>query len=183
MAEFLAKNPDASIAVYPKQYAEKEKEYIGFFEAKKKYFLRSEGKNARFLSEDDSIMVDKMSVKDSLFVHYLNKHNDDTMLFTIQDKCTVYIGSARINSGFNELTKARENSFILPFKNKAVENRVKIHAGENSIPYNGFSFYKITYNGELPESLIKANRKMNELNDEAPRKKYKKERKKNGNVL
>ena len=183
MVDFLIKNPDASITVYPIEYAEKEKEYIGFFEAKKKYFLRSEGKNARFLSEDDSIMVDKMSVKDSLFVHYLNKHNDDTMLFTIQDKCTVYIGSARINSGFNELTKARENSFILPFKNKAVENRVKIHAGETNIPYNGFSFYKITYKGELPESLIKANRKMNEFNDEAPRKKYKKERKQNRNVL
>ena len=72
---------------------------------------------------------------------------------------------------------------MLPFKNKAVEKRVKIHADETNIPYNGFSFYKITYNGELPESLIKANRKMNELNDEAPRKKYKKERKKNGNVL
>ena len=180
---FLKDNPDATISITPLNYDNKEKEYILFYEAKKKYFFTTQKKDEATYSKEDSIAVDKMSVKDSLFVHYLNKHNDDTMLFTIQDKCTVYIGSARINSGFNELTKARENSFILPFKNKAVEKRVKIHAGETNIPYNGFSFYKITYKGELPESLIKANRKMNEFNDEAPRKKYKKERKKNGNVL
>jgi hypothetical protein len=178
MVDFLIKNPDASIAVYPIEYAEKEKEYIGFFEAKKKYFLRSEDKNANFPGEDDSLEVDKMSVKDSLFVHYLNKHNNDTLLFTIQDKCSVFIGSARINNRFNELNSARENAFMLPFRKKAVENRVKIQAGETTIPYNGFSFYKITYKGEVPESLIKAYRKMNELNDESPRKKYKKDRKK-----
>ena len=42
MVDFLINNPDASIAVYPIQYAEKEKEYIEFFEAKKKYFLLSQ---------------------------------------------------------------------------------------------------------------------------------------------
>jgi hypothetical protein len=183
MVDFLIKNPDASIAVYPIEYAEKEKEYIGFFEAKKKYFLRSEDNKAHFFSEYDSIMVDKMSVKDSLFVHYLNKHNDDTLLFTIQDKCSVFIGSARINFRFKELNDSREDAFMLPFRENAVENRVKIQAGETSIPYNGFSFYKITYKGDFPESLIKANRKMNELNDKSPRKKYKRDRKKSISVL
>jgi hypothetical protein len=58
-----------------------------------------------------------------------------------------------------------------------------MHAGENTIPYNGFSFYKITYKGDVPESLTKAYRKMNELNDEAPRKIFKKERKQNKAAL
>ena len=179
MVDFLVNNPEASIAVYPMQYAEKEKEYIRFFEAKKKYFLLSEGGNARILSERDSLKVDKTSVKDSLFVNYVNKHLSHKLLFTIQEKCNNFVGSDIINAKFKQLNKEREDAFMLPFKKKGVENRIKIYTAENNIPYNGFSFYKIVYKGELPAALTKAYRKMNGLNNEAPRKKYKKERKQN----
>jgi hypothetical protein len=183
IVEFLIKNPEASIAVYPIEYAEKEKEHILFFEAKKKYFLLLKDKNAPFLSEDDSLKVDKMSVKDSLFVHYLNKKVSGKMLFTIQEKCNKVIGSAIVNAKFKQLNKEREDAFVLDFKKKGVQNRVKIYTGENNIPYNGFSFYKIVYKGEIPKALLKAYRKMNELNDEAPRKKFKNDRKKNRKAL
>ena len=176
MAEFLSKNPDAFITVNPKQYALKEKEYIMFFEARKKFFLLSKDKNAQVLNKEDSLKVDKMSVKDSSFVRYLNKQVNDTMLFTIQEKCSKYIDSAIINIKFEQLNKEREEAFIMPFRKKAVENRVKIYTGENTIPYNGFSFYKIVYKGEFPEFLIKAYQQMNELDDVAPRKAYKEER-------
>jgi hypothetical protein len=179
MGDFLIDNPEASIAVYPIPYAEKEMEYIQFFEAKKKYFLLSEGNNTGILSEHDSLKVDETSVKDSLFVAYLNKHVSHTLLFTIQEKCNNFVGSDIINAKLKQLNKKREDAFMLPFKKKAVEKRVKIYAGENNIPYNGFSFYKIVYKGELPTSLIRAYRKMNEFNNETPRKKYKKERKQN----
>ena len=183
MVDFLVNNPEASIAVYPMHYVEKEEEYIGFFEAKKKYFLISNDKNAQFLSEDDSLKVDKMSAKDSLFVQYLNKQVSDTMLFTIQEKCNNFIGSTIINAKFEQLNKEREDIFMLLFTKKGVENRVKIYTGENKIPYNGFSFYKIVYQGELPESLIKAYQQMNELNNIAPRKGFEKEREKNRSML
>jgi hypothetical protein len=49
----------------------------------------------------------------------------------------------------------------LHFKKEGLGNRVKIYKGENEIPYNGFSFYKIIYNGELPKSLIKVYQQMN----------------------
>jgi hypothetical protein len=126
----------------------------------------------------DSESVDKMSVKDSLFVRYLNKLRRGAMLYTIQEKCYDFVGSALIEAKFKLLNKDREDAFMLPFKEKAVDIRVKIHAGTNIIPYNGFSFYKITYKGELPEDLKKAYRKMIELNNEAPRKKYKNDRRK-----
>ena len=183
MVDFLNHNPEASIAVYPIQYAEKEKEYIGFFEAKKKYFLLSKDKNAQFLNKEDSLKVDKMSALDSLFVHYLNKQVNDTMLFTVQAKCIKFIGSSFINDKFKLLNEERERSFILPFKKKNVENRVKIYPGENEIPYNGFSFYKIVYKGEFPESLLKAYHEINELNKVAPRKRFEKEREKNNTLL
>jgi Domain of Unknown Function (DUF748) len=176
MVDFLINNPDAFISVYPMQYAEKEKEYILFFEAKKKYFLLSKDKNDQVLSEDDSLKIDKMPVKDSLFVHYLNKQLNDSMLFTIQGKCNKYIDSSIINAGFAQLNKKREDAFILSFRKKAVEKRVIIHTGEINIPYNGFSFYKIVYKGEFPGSLIKAYQQMNELDDVAPRKGFKEER-------
>jgi hypothetical protein len=83
------------------------------------------------------------------------------MLFTLQEKCDNFVGSAVINAKFEQLNKKREDSFLLHFKKEAVENRVKIYTGENNIPYNGFSFYKIDYKGELPKSLIMAYQQMN----------------------
>jgi hypothetical protein len=183
MADFLITNPEASIAVYPMQYADKEKESIQFFEAKKKYFLLSKDKNDQFFSEKDSLKVDKMSIKDSVFVHYLNRKFSHNIPFTIQEKCNYIVGPAIINFKFKKLNQDREDAFILIFKKKAVQNRVKMYAGEDTIPYNGFSYYKISYKGEIPEALTRAYRKMNELNDEAPRKKFEKERKQNKSML
>lgn len=177
MGDFLLKNPEESINVYPKQYALKEKEYILFFEAKKKYFLEKSSKNSGSFSIEDSARVDKMSVKDSLFIRYLDKKINDTHIFTIQEKCTRIIDSAFINARYDQLNRVREQAFISYFKKKGIDNRVKILKGERVIPYNGFSFYKIEYNGKIPESLIKAYNQMNELNSEAPRKKFEKERK------
>ena len=182
MADFLVNNPQASLDVYPKEYAVKEKEHILFFEAKKKYFLLNHHKNTASFNEEDSLTVDKMSAKDSSFVRYLNKQLNDSMLFTIQDKCSKFIGEDIINARFIQLYKEREKLFVAYFKEKNVDARVKIHIGEHIIPYNGFSFYKIDYKGVLPESLLNAYQKMNELNDESPRKEYKKERRKNKNV-
>jgi hypothetical protein len=183
IVDFLVNNPEASIDVYPIHYAEKEKEYILFFEAKKKYFLLSKEENAQFLSEEDSLKVDKMSAKDSLFVQYLNQQVIDTLLFTIQEKCGNLIGSAIVNAKFKQLNKEREDAFVLLFKKKNVENRMKLYAGENKMPYNGFSFYKIVYKGELPKTLIDAYKEMNDLNNAAPRKGFEKEREKTRSTL
>ena len=177
MGDFLSKNPDASINVIPHQYSLKEKEYILFFEAKKKYFLEKNNKASGSFSAEDSAKVDKMSIKDPMLVMYLNKHITDSLIFTIQGKCGGIIDSALINAKFYQLNKQRELAFILPFKKKKVDSRVNILKGENVIPYNGFSFYKIEYKGEFPESLIKAYHQLNEFNNEAPRKKFNQERK------
>ncbi|HXB40757.1 MAG TPA: DUF748 domain-containing protein [Bacteroidia bacterium] len=181
MADFLIDNPDASITVHPQQYALKEKEYILFFEAKKKYFLAINCKTS--FSEEDSLIVDKISSKDSVFVHYLNNHISTSMLFTIQEKCVRYVGSAIVSKKFNQLIKERENAFLFYFKKREVEKRVSILKEEHVIPYNGFSFYKIEYKNEFPDDLIKAYKRMNELNDETPRKKFKEERRKNNRTL
>jgi hypothetical protein len=176
MAGFLKNNPTASISVYPMQYAAKEKESLRFFEAKKKYFFSTRNGKDKSLSGDDSLELVNMSVKDSSFVHYLDHHVTDSMLFTVQDKCINIIGETAINSKYNALNKKRENSFILCFRKRSVEDRVKIYTGENTIPYNGFSFYKIEYKGDLPEYLILADERMNQFNNAAPRKWFRKER-------
>ncbi|MGZ5273618.1 MAG: DUF748 domain-containing protein [Kaistella sp.] len=183
MADFLLKNPDAIIDVYPQQYAIKEKEYILFFEAKKKYFLMTSNKKARPFSEEDSAKVDNMSVKDSLFVHYLNKHITDPLIFSIQEKCTMIIDSSFVNAKFEQLIRERKKAFNFYFKEKKVEKQFNISLDKNMIPYNGFSFYKIQYKGEFPEPLIKAYEQMNDLNNEAPRKKFKQYRKKNESAI
>jgi hypothetical protein len=183
MADFLVKNPEAFITVDPKLYEIKEKEYILFFEAKKVFYLLTNNKNAQSFNEEDSEKVDKMSAKDSLFVHYVNKKVNDSMLFTMQEKCAALIDSAIINAAYAQIIKDREAAFIFYFKKRKVEKRVNFSASENVIPYNGFSYYKIAYKGEFPGSLIKAYHKMNELNNETPRKNFKQERNKSGSAL
>jgi hypothetical protein len=183
MAEFLSKNPEASLVVYPQQYSIKEKEYILFFEAKKKYFLSAQEPGNRLFSASDSENVDKMPVKDSLFNIYLYNQANDTMLFTIQDRCLKVVGQQLINARFNQLNKDRENAFLAYFKEDDVNKRVRMASSENTIPYNGFSLYKIEYKGGSPKSLLKAYKKMNELNDRAPREQFKEERRENRTAL
>lgn len=183
MADFLVKNPEATIAVYPQQYALKEKEYIVFFEAKKKYYLVCHSMKPSDFSEEDKEKVEKMSVKDPAFVRYLNKHVRGSEIFSIQDKCAGIIASSLVRERFRQLNKARTEAFVSYFKKRGVEKQLKLHAGKNVIPYNGFSFYKIVYKDGFPEPLMKAYRKMNELNAEEPRSKFKKERKNNKDAL
>jgi hypothetical protein len=178
MVDFLINNPKASIKIYPMQFAEKEKEYIEFFEAKKKYFLFSKNKKSPILNEDDSIEIERMSIKNAAVIDFLDKQVKTKMLFTVQEKCRNFIGDANIDAKFNLLIKQRKDAFGLEFKKRGIENRVKIFDSENNVPYNGFSFYKIEYQGELPNALIKAYEHMNEFNNESPRKWFKKDREK-----
>jgi hypothetical protein len=172
IADFLEENPGASISVYPQTHEEKEKEQILFYEAKKKYYLHSNKKKEKEYDEDDSLSVANTYIKDSVFFHYITKHLNDPMLFTIQDKCLAYIGKTLVNKRFNQLLSARKKAFLVPFKENGTANRVKIHTNENSIPYNGFSFFKIMYNGEMPKPLLEAYEELDELNEERPRNKY-----------
>lgn len=168
---FLADNPQASITIYPKQYEAKEKEYILFFEAKKKYYMALKEKGDDSFDEGDSLKVNSLSVRDTKFNNYLDNILKDTMLFTIQEKCSKLVGQSIVNFGFNKLKAARADSFKSSFK-KEVLGQIKIMNGENIIPFNGFSFYKIEYSGAIPKSLQKAYEELQVLNEEAPRNKY-----------
>jgi hypothetical protein len=178
LGDYLAKNPNASISVYPEQYAVKEKEYILFFESKKKYYLSLQQQGVKTFSESDSEKVDKMSIRDTLFLRYLNKHITHGLMFTIQDKCMNLVGNSLVDSKFQELTAARKEAFIAYFKDKGLDSRIKLKSSRNTIPYNGFSLYRIEYAGELPDFLVRAYKDMDELNNETPREEYKKARKK-----
>ncbi len=174
--DFLKKNPGANISVYPLEYADKEKENILFYEAKRKYYMLTNDIKSKSYTEKDSEIVDKMSSKNPAFVRFINRRVRDTMMFTIQQKCNVFLGESFVNSRFNRLVKDREKAFLAVIREQGVDGQVKMHPGENTIPYNGFSYYKITYNGDIPPQLAKAYEDLDEFNEEAPREKYKKER-------
>jgi hypothetical protein len=106
-------------------------------------------------------------------VNYLDKYCEDTLLFTIQAKCAVLINQKIVEEKINRLNKERLAVFKSYFNQKDLLKSVKINQGVAVIPFNGYSFYKIEYKGEFPENLIKAYRKMNLLNNESPRDKYK----------
>lgn len=178
MGEFLVENPEAKIVVQPMIWEEKEKEYILFFEAKKKYYKIINNKKS--ISAEDSMFISKMSIKDSVFVAYLNKHASDSLMFTVQDKCKKFVGMDVVNSKYQSLLKERERVFRLNFRDEGVNKRVKFVAAINAVPFNGFSYYKIDYKGDFPEKLIDAYYEMNDLNKTKARKKYEKKRDKLG---
>jgi hypothetical protein len=174
ISDFLRQNDKAQISISPMIYAEKEKENILFFEAKKKYFLSANKISGQSLSEDDSIKVDKMSVKDTLFIKYLNKVVGDSMLFTVQEKCAVVVPESIVASQYNKLLKNRESAFKQYFGD--VKNRVNFSNATATVPFNGFSYYRINYNGDFPDALKKAYIDLEEINDAAPRDKYNEKR-------
>lgn len=179
MADLLKEDPKLSISIDPMPYTEKEKEYILFFEAKKQYYLASQNRNSKSLCEDDTIAIDKMSNKDSLFVRYLNSKLGTKLAFTVQDKCLNLLGDDFVNKKLDGLNASRKAIFKSFFKEVEINKRLKMNPIKNNIPFNGFSYFKIDYKGEVPKSLEKAYERINELNNEPPRNKFKKVRDKN----
>lgn len=183
IAEFLSDNPDATIDIYPHQYTVKEKEYILLYESKKQYYLKKHNESDSALTETDITSIEKTSTKDSSFSRYLNKMVKDSLLFTIQDKCNILFGPEKVNHQLMQLMQEREQAFISCFSKRNVQGQVHIAKVENVIPYNGFSYYKIVYQGDIPKSLLKAYEKMNDLDEKAPRKQFKDDRQKSNSKL
>jgi hypothetical protein len=170
MAKFLKKNPNASIQIHSNEYSFKEKEHILFFEAKKKYFLL--GSRSELLSHHDSLWVERMSIKDAAFVHFLKKGVSDTMFFSIQEKCVHFVGRKKFNVEYARLLNGRRKEFQSVFVGNETDKQIQFFPGEDGVPYNGFSYYRLSYLGGVPESLRKAYDQMSQFDDEAPRKRY-----------
>jgi hypothetical protein len=166
LAGFLEEDKKASIDVHAQQYARKEKEHILFYETKKKYYLETHHKQEREFAHDDSIKVEKMSVKEigHALVKDMRKMTRDTTMFTIHDKCYHYLGNNNVNRKYTALIKARENAFRSYFADKGLAERVSIHHDKNPIPYNGFSSFNIKYKEDMPHSLERAYAQMHDFN-------------------
>lgn len=183
IAEFLKDNPEVSVTVSPLVYEEKEKEYILFFEAKKQYYLFANKIQTKDLRDKDTTNIERIAVKDSSFIRYLDGRVKSSLLFTIQDKCRQIVSQKVVNERFNALNKNRKEVFLSYFKEEDVANRVKILPMVDKVPYNGFSVYRINYKGEIPDDLLEAYRTINEFDNKNPRKKYKALREKNRKAI
>lgn len=181
LADYLQETPDAHLTISPIEHSEKEKENILFFEAKKKYYLSRQVPKTKSFDEDDSLTVDKMNIRDSLFIERITRYCHNSMLFTIQEKCYCYVGEAVVKKKLLHLREQREKEFRYYFKENNTNKRVLFHSTENKIPYNGFSFFRIEYDKGLPVELSEAYQKLIKLNNESPRKKYRSLRRKNEN--
>lgn len=177
MAKFLKDNPEASLTVNPIQFKEKEKEYLLLYEAKKRFFLAKANKKKELYTEDDSAAVEKMSIKDAEFVKFLDNHVKDSMIFTVQQKARQMVGNETINKKYKQLEKEREKDFVKIFKENGTDQRLNIRDSKGDVPFIGFSYYRISYQGDIPESLQKAFNELREKNEEGPRKKYQADRK------
>lgn len=182
IADFLKDNPANSISVRPETYTDKEKEYILFFETKKKFYLSANKMKSSDLNEKDSLRIEKLSVKDSSFTYYLNRHSDPD-LHTVQEKCQRLVSADVVDQKLEALTRARKQFFLNFFKEEGVEKRVRFEREQSKVPFNGFSLYRINYNGEFPEDVVEAYEEINELDQRNPRNKFKDRRSRNKRLL
>jgi hypothetical protein len=171
-SKILKEHPEVFIDVQPFEYSSKEKEYILFYETKKKYFLMMHSRQAADFSHADSIHVSRMSIKDEHLVRHLGKHLSDTVMFTLQEKCINFVGSGVVNESFRKLVKARESSFKSIFIEDGTYFQVTMRGSKSGIPYTGFSHFIMSYPGAMPEALRFAYNRMNHLDGEESRKKY-----------
>ncbi len=178
IADFLRDNGDARIVVTSRPFEDKEKEYILFYMAKKKYFLQVNEETENEFTMEDSIRIERMSIRDSLFLKHLNKFTNGKTLHTIQDKCLAFVGRKKVEAEYARLVSARKKAFLAYFASRGVDKQVNFGKVDEKIPFNGFSFYKLEYKGELPYALYKAYSEMNELDNTPPRRRFKKDRRK-----
>jgi hypothetical protein len=171
-SKMLKDRPHVFINVHPFEYTSKEKEYILFYETKKKYFMMMKGKTAADFSSADSIHVSKMSVKDTDLVRHLGKNLSDTVMFTLQEKCVNFVGNDVVDASFRKLKASRERSFRSVFIKDGTDAQVTMHKSRSGIPYIGFSQFILSYPGVVPQALQEAYNEMNDFNDKGSRKKY-----------
>lgn len=183
IADFLKDNPHATLNVHPFEYASKEGEYILFYETKKKFFLLDKEKNSIDFNAEDSLAVNMMSVKGPDLVKHISKNLSDTVMFTLHEKCINFVGKEIVNSQMKQLIKNRETVFREIFIANGTESQVSMRATQNDIPFNGFSYFKLEYPGEIPRALERAYQRMIDLNDEIPRKKYLNRRNKDDKIV
>lgn len=176
IATYLKEHPDMKISITPMPYTQKEKEYILFFEAKKLYYMDKYNIKTKELYADDTVAIDRIPIKDSLFINYLNKKVNTKMLFTVQAKCYKLIDSSTVNTKYEKLSNDRKKIFLNYFKAENVSDRVIFKDAQDKIPFNGFSYYKINYKDKWPEDLQEAYEKIVELNNKSPRAKFKNQR-------
>lgn len=172
IADFMEQYPQAQIQVTSTVYTDKEKEYILLYEAKKRYFLDAHHISAAAFSEADSITVDRMSVKDSGFVHYLTAQPGVELLYSVQEKATHLISPSLIDLRYAQLIEARKEKFMSHFKSNGTDSRIHFVKTRDIIPFDGYSVYKIEYLGKTPPELIKAYDKLVALNHVDPRLRY-----------
>lgn len=172
LANFMEKNPEAYINVQAQNYTLKEKEYILFYEAKKKFYIKETGISESSLSQNDVSKIQNMSIKNVDFVKYIDANTNNKLLFTMQEKCLLLIGSKTINARFAELNNNRLKIFKSYFQDPSILKRIRFVNSKDVIPYNGFSFYKITYKGDIPEYLAEAYNDMDEINKNSPRMRF-----------
>lgn len=157
LIQYLKRNKDATLTVAPVLYTNREKEHTLFYLAKKKYYLQKNNVKSSNFTEEDSIAVDKLSIKDAGFTTALNKSIEGSdLLFTVQEKCTRWIDSATVNAAFAAMEKRRINSFKKAFEDKEIEDRIKFKPMRSETPRTGFSYFQIDYSTEIPEKLSEA---------------------------
>ena len=176
VANFLHKNPDVTLTVSPIEYEVKEKEAILFFNAKKKYLSEKMSWNTENLGRFDSLQIQRLWIKDSLFIVYLDKKCAGIFMYTIQEKCHCLVGEKMVASDYKSLQHERMIEFMSAFKDLGIQNQIKFSSIKNEIPYNGFSYFRMKFNKEIPEELMKAYEKIDMLDEQKPRKEYRKKR-------
>jgi hypothetical protein len=108
----------------------------------------------------------------------MDKMGHDQQLFTVQQQAINIVPKGLVAKRIRELKLNRLSNFMSVFKEGNVKHQIRVEDSKSIIPFNGFSYFHFSYQGNLPANLIEDLMQMNDFDEESPRKEYRKKRRK-----
>lgn len=163
VSKVLAGKQDFKVDLMQVSNDAEEAEWLAVFEMKKHYFNLQATDS---LSENDHARVDGLSVKDSLFVQFVNqKTNNSNSLLSVQEKCVQFFGRENLVqkvSGY----KQRRNNFLQQYlvnEKKLPASQIFITTNDSlgNATKNNIPRFVVNYNVAESDSTAKQQTKTN----------------------
>lgn len=169
MARFLSDHPEARLEVQPVVYMDLEMQYLSEYLSAKKYALQK----GRWKGEDSLRLVQELR-GDSDFVKAIDQFQH---VYSTKQNMMRYAGLRQVHQHYRQLQEVRKQEFLSAFGEGTARNRVTFLKHKDRMPFNGFSEYRISYKGNIPEDLRTAFEELQHYNDRSPRDRFKRFRK------
>jgi hypothetical protein len=141
ISRYLLFHPSVKVTIQSVYFENKEKEMLVQFEAR--FYMSS--KKSPSLTEDDSIAINKLSIRNPAFCKWLDVQTHAPLIFYAQGKCNLLVGPAKTGQLFSNLISIRKKHVLDFLDDSRGRERFVSAPGKNEVPVSGFSHDNFYY--------------------------------------